>query len=181
MKISLKKLIFFIPLVILVIFVMMLTLRLAGEKLTQNSTSFVQSPLVGKRVPEFTLPALYKGEKGLDSNDFPADDNEMVLINIFASWCVTCRGEHPYLMQLAQKGIKIYGINWKDKPQDTKNFLAQLGNPYQEIGIDESGTVGVDFGITGAPETFLISNGTILYRHSAPITPKFIEKMFEDY
>ena len=125
------------------------------------------SPLIDQPAPGFTLV-------GLDGKDLPRDAlrGQVVLVNFFASWCLPCRAEHPLLMRLAeQEHVPVYGIAWKDKSENTARFVAQLGNPYSRIGIDENGRVGIDFGITGVPETFVIDKAGHVRRHySAPLT-----------
>jgi len=124
--------------------------------------SAMPSALLGKPLPEFTLPGL--GEPGLHSR---ADLTGRVgLLNVWATWCPTCRAEHPYLLQLAQQGIPIYGLNYKDTDSAAQRWLEELGNPYQFNIADREGTFGLDLGVYGAPETYLIdAAGVIHYRH----------------
>jgi cytochrome c biogenesis protein CcmG/thiol:disulfide interchange protein DsbE len=127
----------------------------------------IPSPLIDQPAPGFALA-------GLDGKDVSRDalQGRVVLINFFASWCVPCRTEHPLLMRLAeQEHVAVYGIAWKDKPADTARIIAQLGNPYSGIGIDQNGRVGIDFGITGVPETFVIDKAGHVRRHyNAPLS-----------
>ena len=127
----------------------------------------IPSPLIDKPAPAFALAGL-SGD-GI-SNE--ALQGQVVLINFFASWCVPCRTEHPLLIRLAeQEHVPVYGIAWKDKPEDTQRLVAQLGNPYSRIGVDENGRVGIDFGITGVPETFVLDKAGHVRRHyAAPLT-----------
>jgi cytochrome c biogenesis protein CcmG/thiol:disulfide interchange protein DsbE len=137
----------------------------------------VPSVLIDRPVPEFTLPPL----AGMDVPGFATADlqaGQVALVNVFASWCVPCRAEHPYLMRLARDGVvPIYGINYKDKPADALAWLEELGSPYVAIGADEAGRVAIDWGIYGVPETFVIDQtGVIRYRQVGPIFPKVLEE-----
>jgi len=127
------------------------------------------SPLVGKPVPEFALEGL-GGRPGLSSEDLRAPG--VKLVNVWASWCVPCRAEHPWLMGLAEEGVTIHGLNYKDKTADAEAFLTDLGDPYTRVGVDETGRVGIEWGVYGVPETFVIDGeGTIVYKHVGPINP----------
>lgn len=99
-------------------------------------------------------------------------EGQVTLVNVWGSWCVPCRQEHPLLMELAQDDrIRIAGINYKDQPENALRFLGELGNPYDAIGVDQSGRAVIDWGVYGVPETFLVGpDGTILYKHVGPIT-----------
>lgn len=131
--------------------------------------SFVPSPLIGKQVPSFSLPRLGAPDKMLTDADLRG---KFSVLNVWATWCVGCRQEHPVLNQIAKQGqVPIYGLNWKDDAALARDWLQRLGNPYEATAFDEEGRVAIDWGVYGAPETFLIApDGTILYRHIAPIT-----------
>lgn len=131
----------------------------------------VPSPLIGKPVPEFSLPPVRGRTLGLSSADLKS---EVSLVNVFASWCVACREEHPLLMQLQQQGlVPIHGLNYKDAPKDAAEWLDALGDPYTRTGADINGRVGIDWGVYGVPETFVIGrNGQIAYKHIGPMTPR---------
>ncbi len=133
--------------------------------------SEVPSPLIGKPVPKFSLPAVQGRKLGLASTDLRG---EVSLVNVFASWCVACRQEHPVLLELSQRGIvPIHGLNYKDKPADAQAWLDELGDPYTRTGADISGRVGIDWGVYGVPETFVIDrDGRIVHKHIGPITPQ---------
>jgi cytochrome c biogenesis protein CcmG, thiol:disulfide interchange protein DsbE len=135
--------------------------------------SKVPSPLIDKPIPAFALPPLI-GDTGFSSGDF---GGRPVLVNVFASWCVPCRVEHPLLMRLAKEGRwVIFGINYKDSPDAAKRFLAELGNPYQRIGADRSGRISIDWGVYGVPETFAVdAAGRIRYKHIGPLTAEAVE------
>lgn len=133
------------------------------------------SPLVGEPVPRFDLPPVSEGDPGLSSRTLAT--GEPVLLNFFASWCVPCRVEHPQLMAMAEAGeVPIYGVDFQDTRGDAAAFLDQHGNPFTAIGFDGYGRVGVDFGVRGVPETFVIDgDGVIRYRHLGPITPEVMQ------
>ena len=135
--------------------------------------SVIPTVLIDKPVPDFDLPAI----EGLDDdfeNGFSSADlrGEVSLVNIFGSWCVACLIEHPQLMAISAEGaVPIYGVDWKDEPGAGARWLARHGNPYTAIGDDADGRVSIDFGVTGAPETFVIDRkGRIRYKHIGPVT-----------
>jgi len=133
----------------------------------------VPSALIGKPVPKFTLPPLLQGKAGLASSDL---EGKVRLVNVFASWCVPCRAEHPLLMRLAKEGVELDGINYKDKAEDATAWLDNLGDPYARIGADRAGTVAIDWGVYGVPETFVIDrHGTIRYKQVGPLSMDVIE------
>lgn len=138
-----------------------------------RNPNMLPSVLIDQPAPEFDLPPIAGTDgPGLASADLRA--GEVTLINFFASWCIPCRAEHPLLMDLAARGeVPIYGINYKNKPDEARAWLEQLGDPYGRIGADESGRVGIDWGVTGVPETFVVDReGRIRYRHWGPIDGK---------
>lgn len=124
------------------------------------------SAMIDEPVPRFELPPLPGSRHGLSSEDL---SGHVALVNVFASWCAPCRIEHPLFMEIARshgEELKIYGIAYKDKPDDTLAWLKRLGDPYNAVGMDQSGRVAIDFGVYGVPETYLIRpDGTIAYRH----------------
>lgn len=130
--------------------------------------SVVPSPLIGKPVPAFRLPSLMGGADITDA-EFKG---RVTVLNVFASWCLPCRAEHPALMALAGEGkARIVGLNFKDKPEDAKAWLKELGNPYARIGVDRAGRVAIEWGVYGVPETFLIDKqGRIRHKLVGPIT-----------
>ena len=138
---------------------------------------FVPSPLIGKPVPEFELPRLLAPAASVSDADLRG---KVSLVNVWATWCGGCRQEHPTLNRIAQLGVvPIYGLNWKDDPALAKRWLADLGDPYVATGFDGDGRVAIDWGVYGAPETFLIGpDGTILYRHISPLTMETWENEF---
>jgi cytochrome c biogenesis protein CcmG/thiol:disulfide interchange protein DsbE len=136
----------------------------------------VPSALLDKPIPAFTLAAL----PGTNVPGFSDDTlkGKVALVNVFASWCVPCKVEHPILMRLAaEKRVPIYGLNWKDRGADATRWLRELGNPYAAIGHDESGRVGIEWGVYGAPETFVIDReGRVRYKYVGPITPALLQE-----
>lgn len=136
----------------------------------------VRSVLIGKPVPQFTLPPVDELDvPGFSSEDF---SGEATLVNVFASWCVPCRAEHPLLKSIkAETGIRLYGMNQVDAPENARAFLAELGNPYDAVGADRDRRVSIDWGVYGVPETFVVdANGVITYKHVGPMTPETIER-----
>jgi len=138
--------------------------------------TLVPSPLVGKPVPEFALGPVQGRELGLSSQDLRA---EVSLVNVFASWCVACRDEHPLFLALQREDVlPIHGINYKDAPEDAAAWLDALGDPYTRIGADLDGRVGIDWGVYGVPETFVVDrNGHIAYKHIGPVTPRVLDEI----
>ncbi|MCG8355881.1 MAG: DsbE family thiol:disulfide interchange protein [Kiloniellales bacterium] len=137
----------------------------------------VPSALVGKPVPDFDLPPVAGVEvPGLATADLA--EGPVTLVNFFASWCVPCRAEHPIFMRLAEEGrVRMVGINYRDKPEDAATWLAELGNPYERIGADAKARAGIDWGVSGVPETFVVDRaGQIRYQHIGPILPKDLEQ-----
>ena len=130
----------------------------------------IPTALKSKPVPEFNLPPVQGRTLGLSSSDLR--QGEVTLVNVFASWCVPCRIEHPLLMTLKEKGeVAIHGLNYKDQPSQAAAFLDQLGDPYTRTGTDLSGRVGIEWGVYGVPETFVIArDGRIACKHIGPLT-----------
>lgn len=123
---------------------------------------------VGKKLPEFSLPQLQNPNTAFLSSDLP---KQVVLLNVWASWCEACVEEQVFLMQLAREGVPIYGLNYKDNSKEALQWLSQWGNPYQLIGQDIQGKVAIDLGVYGAPETFVIDKqGRIRYRQVGVMT-----------
>ena len=133
------------------------------------------STLIGKAVPQFQLSAVKGRMLGLSNADLRG---EVSLVNVFASWCPQCREEHPLIMQLKSQGlVTIHGLNYKDRPDDAAKWLDELGDPYTRTGADLNGRVGIDWGVYGVPETFVITkDGRIAYKHIGPLTVKALEK-----
>lgn len=137
----------------------------------ERDPSEIPSVLISQPVPAFDLPAVAGVDvPGLSSTDLVGSDGPLV-VNVFASWCVPCRAEHAVLTGFTERdGIRLFGINYKDKPEDAANWLTALGNPYERIGSDLNGRAGIEWGISGVPETFIVGgDGTVLYRYVGPI------------
>ena len=136
--------------------------------------SAVPSALIDKPAPQIDLPSIYPDRAGLNSADLKGRAS---VVNVFASWCVPCRAEHPSLAELAQEhGAPVIGLNWKDKPEDARAFLNELGDPYERIGSDPSGRAGIDWGVYGVPETYVLdAQGRIRYRHVGPLSEEDID------
>jgi cytochrome c biogenesis protein CcmG, thiol:disulfide interchange protein DsbE len=140
-----------------------------------TDTNVLPSPLIDKPAPPFALPPLaVTGESGFSTADL---NGKVSLVNVFASWCVPCRAEHPVLNALSRtKRVPIYGINYKDKPEAARAWIADLGNPYTRIGADD-GRVGIEWGVYGVPETFVVDRmGRIRYKHVGPLTPDDLDR-----
>lgn len=133
----------------------------------------VPSPLVGKPAPAFQLAQLHKPDAAFSHQDMAG---KVWLLNVWASWCVACREEHPVLVELARKNVvPIVGLNYKDKPEEGRAWLKQFGDPYLLSVMDRDGRVGIDFGVYGVPETFLIDRqGVIRFKQIGPVTPDVV-------
>jgi cytochrome c biogenesis protein CcmG/thiol:disulfide interchange protein DsbE len=150
----------------LLLFMLVVGFLFAGLNLDPRE---VPSPLVGKPAPQFNLPQLEAVEQSLS----PAQlIGQVWLLNVWASWCIACRDEHTVLLELAQtKAVPIYGMNYKDQPQAARQWLAQRGNPYMATAVDTDGRTGIDYGVYGVPETYVIDKaGVIVYKHIGPLT-----------
>lgn len=147
----------------------------AFTALKRENRDDLPSALIGQPAPSLAA-ATPLGDSPLPT-DAALRDGEVTLVNFFASWCGPCRVEHPFLSDLTAAGVKVVGVNYKDPDDQAKAFLAEMGNPYAAIGADTKGRIGLDWGIYGVPETFVIAgDGTILMRHPGPLTPDVIEK-----
>jgi cytochrome c biogenesis protein CcmG/thiol:disulfide interchange protein DsbE len=138
--------------------------------------SLVQSVMIDKPAPQFTLPAV----AGLPVPGFDTAklSGQVTVVNVFASWCIPCRDEHPVLEALKQKtGVALYGINQKDAPDNATAFLMQLGNPYDAVGADADGRASIDWGVYGVPETFIVdAKGVIRFKHTGPLSMADIDR-----
>jgi cytochrome c biogenesis protein CcmG/thiol:disulfide interchange protein DsbE len=134
----------------------------------------VPSPFIDKPAPAFTLQKLHEPEARFSNTDMRG---QVWLLNVWASWCVACRSEHPLLVQLSRANlVPIYGLNYKDVPSDAKRWLQQLGDPYVTSLVDYEGKVGIDYGVYGVPETFVIDKqGVIRHKVIGPVTPSALD------
>ncbi len=174
-----KVLLRFAPFVLLVFLIVVFAVSLFAPAPPDR----LQSQLINEALPPFALPAIpHLMEGGEPVEGFTHEDvlaeQELVLINIWASWCLPCRAEHPLLLKLAKGGIKIYGINYKDSARSARLFLRQLGNPFRRVGFDASGRTAIALGVYGIPESYLISrSGHVLLRHAGPLTEEMVDKI----
>ncbi len=145
--------------------------------LFQGPPSELPSPLVGKPAPAFMLPAL--DNQAQEFSRAELGQGRPVIVNFWASWCAPCRIEHPALQQLAaRRGVTLYGIDYKDKPENARAFLTELGNPFGKIDQDQEGRVSIDWGVTGVPETFVIdAKGIIRVHYAGPLTDEVIDRL----
>jgi len=141
-----------------------------------RNPSSVPSNLINKKIPTFTYKSLIKSEKFVSSEIFK---DKVTLVNFFSSWCKPCRDEHKYIKLFSQnKNLQVVGVNYKDNSKKAARWLKQFGNPYSNIAVDKKGTLAIDWGVYGIPETFIVnSQGIIKFRHVGPITKKVHEKM----
>lgn len=151
-----KKLWFIIPLVVFALFIVMLYFRLGKD------TTIVTNTSLNRPVPTFSLPLLSNLEKQISNQDLP---KQPYLLNIWASWCLTCRVEHPFLLKMAEQGIPLVGINYKDELADALSYLNQHKDPYTLNLQDMNGKLGIDLGLTGVPESFVIDGAGNIRQH----------------
>jgi cytochrome c biogenesis protein CcmG/thiol:disulfide interchange protein DsbE len=165
-----RRLLYLLPVALFAVLVGYFALALRPGR----DPSTLPSAMIDKPAPDFALAGL-DGASGLSR---AALGGHAVIVNFFASWCIPCRAEHPLLMRLAeQEHVPLFGIAYKDKPEDAARFLGQLGDPYRAVGLDQTGRVGIDFGVYGVPETYLIdSAGHIRLRHVGPLDRDAIER-----
>lgn len=173
---SRMRFIFMLPVIIFGALALVFLVRLYG-----GDPSMVPSVLINKPAPEFALAPLEglrndSGQMpGLARSDLVAEEGDarVSIVNVWASWCVPCRDEHPVLMELAKDDqLRVFGINYKDRPENARRFLGALGNPYEAVGVDANGRSAIDWGVYGVPETFIIDrNGVIRHKHIGPILP----------
>ncbi|EHJ96876.1 DsbE family thiol:disulfide interchange protein [Agrobacterium tumefaciens] len=138
--------------------------------------SAIPSALIGTKAPALSLPPLERSN--LPALNDAAVKGKLTLVNVFASWCIPCRQEHPILQELAKdKRITVVGINYKDKPDNALRFLGELGNPFAAIGVDPNGKAAIDWGVYGIPESYLVgADGTILYKKVGPFDARSVER-----
>ncbi len=167
-----KRLWFLIPLAAFLALAVMLALGL------KRDPREVPSPLIDKPAPAFSLTRLDDPQKTISLADLRG---QVWILNVWASWCVACREEHPILVDFSKrKTVPVYGLNYKDKRPEAEAWLARFGNPYDASLFDGEGRVGIDFGVYGVPETFVIDKtGTIRMKHTGPVTPTVLAEKIE--
>ena len=157
------------------LFMMLAVLLAVGVSMSgRENREAIASPLIGKPAPDFALPTLYEPDRTVALAELRGAP---FLLNVWGSWCPACRDEHPYIEQLAANGkIKVIGFNWKDERDDAIRWLAQFGDPYHLIVVDLPGKVAIDWGVYGAPETFLVdAEGIVRWKYVGPIMPHVID------
>ena len=164
------RLSFIIPLAVFAVLVLAL-----GFGLTLNPR-VIPSALIDKPVPEFDLPAVLGRDRGFATPDLK--QGKAAIVNIFASWCGPCRIEHPLWMEVAKQGqVPLHGIDYKDKPENARDWLDRYGDPYALMGADHDGRVGIDWGVYGVPETFVVDGqGRIAFKHVGVMTREILDQ-----
>lgn len=165
----------FLPLILFAALAGIFAFQLASGR----DESVIPSALIGKPAPNLSLPpveGLLKDGQPVPGLDPAGFKGQVTLVNVFGSWCLPCRVEHPLLMQLAQDTrIRLAGLNYKDKTENARSFLDELGNPYAMIGADSNGRAAIEWGVYGVPETFLVGrDGNVVYKHVGPFTAESI-------
>ena len=165
-----------IPLIVFACIALAVGKVMYDQEVHGTDISAIPSALIGTKAPKLALPRL-------EGSNLPAltDDaikGKLTLVNVFASWCIPCRDEHPVLKELAKDGrLNIVAINYKDTSENALRFLGELGNPYNAIGIDPNGSAAIDWGVYGIPESYLVApDGTILYKQVGPFTPTSLKE-----
>ncbi|WP_137129348.1 DsbE family thiol:disulfide interchange protein [Rhizobium sp. FY34] len=163
-----------IPLAVFVGFAAIAGKMLYDQDVNGLDVSAIPSALIGKQAPSLTLPALEGSNR--PALTAGAIQGKLTLVNVFASWCVPCRQEHPFLKELAKdQRLTIVGINYKDRNDNALRFLGELGNPYDAIGVDPNGKAAIDWGVYGIPESYLVGpDGTILYKKVGPFDERSV-------
>lgn len=170
---------YFLPLVIFGLFFLILKSGM-NDILEGKNVNELPSPLIGRAAPAFELPSLANPENTIGTADFAG---QPAILNVWATWCVGCRQEHGFLLELSQSGtVPVYGLNWRDNLPEAQQFIAQLGDPYIDSAFDGDGRVGINWGVYGAPETFLIgADGTVLEKHLGPMSWTIWQEKFAPY
>ena len=160
---------FAIPLAIFIVLVVFLAIGLGHDP------HEVPSPLINKPAPAFQLSQLQDPTKTFSAQDMRG---KVWLLNVWSSWCISCREEHPVLLEFSRSGdVPLYGLDYKDKPEDALGWLGDFGNPYVLSAMDTDGRVGIDYGVYGVPETYLIDrDGVIRFKQVGPLTPEILQK-----
>ena len=158
------------------VFFLLILLSFFYLLIIDRNPSEIPSNLLNKNIPKFETESLLKNKKFISSKEF---GNEIILVNFFATWCKPCRDEHIYIKRFSsEKEIRVIGINYKDDPKKAIQWLKDLGNPYSDVPVDKSGTIAIDWGVYGIPETFVVNSKSInKYRHAGPVTKKTYKKI----
>ena len=164
-----RYLLFALPLIALVALVAIFATSI------DRDPGLVRSVLIDKPAPTFAMAEV--PELGVPGFDTASLKGEVTVVNVFASWCIPCRDEHPLLVDLKEvTGVRLFGINQADAPENARAFLAELGNPYDAVGVDRDRRVSIDWGVYGVPETFVVdAQGVITFKHVGPLTQQAIE------
>jgi cytochrome c biogenesis protein CcmG/thiol:disulfide interchange protein DsbE len=164
-----RTLLFGLPLLALIALVAVFAMSI------DRDPGLVRSVLIDKPAPDFAMAEV--PELGVPGFDTASLRGEVTVVNVFASWCIPCRDEHPLLVALKENtGVRLFGINQSDAPENARAFLAELGNPYDAVGMDRDRRVSIDWGVYGVPETFVVdADGVITFKHVGPLTPQAVE------
>jgi cytochrome c biogenesis protein CcmG/thiol:disulfide interchange protein DsbE len=164
-----------LPLAVFGLLALLFVLALRG-----GDPSRLPSALIGRSAPGTTLPALEglnegtAAVPGVSAADLKT--GQVTVVNYWASWCAPCQQEHPQLMALKERGVRILGINYKDQPANARRFLGRFGNPFAAVGSDADGRAGIEWGVIAVPESFVVDGrGTVVYKHTGPISPESLE------
>lgn len=166
-----NKILISIPIFVVIIISIFLLIFLIQDK----DPNKPPSSMINEKTPNFKMVSLFNKDEYIINDDL---DNQITIINFFASWCIPCKAEHPLFFKIKKKfpNLFILGINMRDKKEEAVNFLDQDGNPYDYIGVDKNGLVAIEFGVVGIPETFLVNkSGKIIYKYLGPLTEEIIE------
>jgi cytochrome c biogenesis protein CcmG/thiol:disulfide interchange protein DsbE len=168
-----------IPLIIFLVLVGLFWFVLGQMNQGEYNPRDIPTEFIGRSAPEFNLPDLLKPEKTVSPSQY---QGKAWLLNVWGSWCAECWREHDFLLQLKQQGIPIVGLNWRDEKPDALNMLQRLGNPFIQIGYDPNSSAVIDWGVYGAPETFLIdAQGIIRVKHKGGLNAKVWQNKFSAY
>ncbi len=176
------RILFLLPVILFTALAAIFLVRLYGGDpsvvpsvlINRPAPEFALAPLEGLRDASGSIPGLSRGDLVIPAGEGGAS---VSIVNVWASWCVPCRDEHPVLMELARdERVRVLGINYKDRPENARRFLGALGNPYSAVGVDPNGRSAIDWGVYGVPETFIVDrDGIIRHKHIGPILPHQME------
>ncbi len=165
-----RRVYFLVPIILFV----GVSIALGLSLISGRDPSAIPSALIEQPAPRFALPGLDGEVEALSTKHLTG---QVALVNIFASWCVPCLAEHPFMMRLAQDGYTVFGINYRDTESAASAWLKRNGNPYSRVGFDSDGRAGIEWGVTGVPETFIVDRtGLVRYKHVGPVTAETFER-----